>query len=95
MVLLDLVSLLLLSVQCILPRKRSLALRPSGVKRGLGLLSVLQRLLQTGCASWQFALQYHTVMVFVCLVLGPSCLPAGHVGKAALVWGSVGGFLKL
>lgn len=33
----DLVSFLLLSAQCILPRKESLALRPSGVKMGLEL----------------------------------------------------------
>lgn len=44
-VLLDLVSLLPLSARCILPRRGFLALRPSGMKMGLGHLSVLQRLL--------------------------------------------------
>lgn len=37
----------------------------------------------------------HTYVLYVCWVLGQSCLPAGQVGKAVLFWGSVGGFLKL
>lgn len=51
MVLLDFVSLLLLSAPCVLPRKGSLTLRSSGMKMGLGLLSMLQKLLQIRCAS--------------------------------------------
>lgn len=66
MVLQDLVSLLL-RVQRIVPRKGSLALRPSGVKMGLGLLSMLQSLLQTECASWLLVLQYHTIMFCMCV----------------------------
>lgn len=96
MVLLDLVSLLPLSAQCVLPRKGFLALRPTGVKMDLERSSVLQRLLQTGCASSAVCTAVsHDYVLYMCWVLGPSYLPAEHAGKAALVWGSLGGFLKL